>query len=220
MRIIKKILKYIGIILILPALYLIVSLVLTYIPVNGKQGSEEKNHTVYLSSNGVHLEIIIAKNDLNASVLKDQLNTSQAQYFSFGWGDKNFYVETPLWADLTFVNGFQALFLNTPTLLHVTRYSSMQEDWVALKVNQKQLKKINQYISATFRLNSENKKIVLPGLGYYKNDDFYEATGNYTCFNTCNSWVNTGLKQSNIKACLWTPFDFGLLSMHKNQSDK
>lgn len=218
MRLIKKILKYIGVILILPTLYLIVSLVLTYIPVNGKEDSEEKNNTVYLSSNGVHLEIIIAKNDLNTIVLDDQLDTPLAQYFSFGWGDKNFYVETPLWADLTFVNGFQALFLNTPTLLHVTRHSSIQEDWVVLKVNQKQLKKINQYISATFRLNAENKKIVLPGLGYYKNDDFYEAMGNYTCFNTCNSWVNTGLKQSDIKACLWTPFDFGLLNMHKDQS--
>ncbi|PKV52680.1 uncharacterized protein (TIGR02117 family) [Aquimarina sp. MAR_2010_214] len=218
MRLLKKILKYIGVILIFPISYLIASLILTYIPVNEKKDSKEKNHTIYLSSNGVHLEIIIAKNDLNIILLNDQLDAPQAQYFSFGWGDKNFYIETPLWADLTFVNGFQALFLNTSTLLHVTRHSSVQEDWVALHINQEQLKKINQYISTTFRLNAENKKIVLPGLGYYKNDDFYEAIGSYTCFNTCNSWVNTGLKQSDIKACLWTPFDFGLLDMHKDQS--
>ncbi|WP_103071022.1 TIGR02117 family protein [Aquimarina sediminis] len=218
MRILKKILKFIGVILIIPITYLIISLISTYIPVNNKESSEKKSQTVYLSSNGVHLEIIIAKNDLNSNVLHSQKYNTQAEFFSFGWGDKNFYVETPTWADLTFFNGFQALFLNSPTLLHVTRYSSVQEDWIMLKINHEQLKKINQYISSTFQLDSKNKKIVLPGLGYRSNDDFYEAKGNYTCFNTCNSWVNNGLKQSGIKACLWTPYDFGLLGMHKNQT--
>lgn len=217
MRLFKKILKYIGVFLILPITYLILSLILTYISVNGEQNNNEKNHTIYLSSNGVHLEIIISKNDLNSVILADQIYNKQAEYFSFGWGDKNFYVETPTWADLTFLNGFRALFLNSPTLLHVTRYSSPQKDWVAIKIDQEQLDKINSYITTTFRLDSENKKILLPGIGYRKNDDFYEAIGNYTCLNTCNSWVNTALKQSDIKACLWTPYDFGLLYIHKNQ---
>ncbi|WP_438711389.1 DUF2459 domain-containing protein [Aquimarina muelleri] len=215
MRLTKKIFKYIGIIVLVPIIYIIISLILTYIPINNGTDNTTKNHTIYLNSNGIHLEIIIAKNDLNTSILKDQKYTSQAQYFSFGWGDKNFYIETTIWADLTFVNGFQALFLKTPTLLHVSRYSSVDKNWVALKIDPEQLKKINLYILNTFRLDSKNKKIILAGLGYYKNDDFYEARGNYTCFNTCNTWVNTGLKKSNIKACLWTPYDFGLLYLHK-----
>lgn len=215
MRLTKKILKYIGFLLLIPFIYIIVSLVLTCISVNNNTNDNSKKHTIYLNSNGVHLEIIIAKDDLDASLLEDQKYTQKDTYFSFGWGDKNFYVETPVWADLTFVNGFQALFLKSPSLLHVSRYSSIHKDWVALKIDQEQLKKINLYIKNTFRLNSRNKKIILPGLGHYKNDDFYEAIGHYTCFNTCNSWVNTGLKKSGIKACLWTPYDFGLLYLHK-----
>lgn len=218
MRLTKKILKYIKAILLIPFIYIIISLIFTCVPVNNKTDITPKNHTIYLSSNGVHLEIIIRKDDLNASILEDQKYTPKDQFFSFGWGDKNFYVETPAWADLTFVNGFQALFLKTPTLLHVSRYPSIHKDWVALTIDQEQLKKINLYIANTFRLDSENKKIILPGLGYYKNDDFYESTGYYTCFNTCNTWVNTGLKKSGIKACLWTPYDFGLLYIHKKTS--
>ncbi|WP_109435200.1 MULTISPECIES: DUF2459 domain-containing protein [Aquimarina] len=217
MKIIKKVFKSIGVFLALPMLYIIISLILTYIPVNKQENKNKMTHTVYLNSNGIHLEIIIAKNDLNKTILKDQVYNSQTRYFSFGWGDKNFYVETPTWADFTFMNGFQALFLNSQALLHVTRYSSVQKNWVAIKINQAQLKQINLYISDTFRLDFQNKKVLLPGLGYTKNDDFYEALGNYTCLNTCNSWINTGLKQSNMKACLWTPYDFGLMAMYKNK---
>ncbi|WP_108866653.1 TIGR02117 family protein [Aquimarina aquimarini] len=218
MRLIKRILKYLTIILTPPLLYLITSLVLTHIPVNNTKNDHNKPHPIYLSSNGVHLDIIIQKDDLISAVLKDQIYTSKAQYFSFGWGDKSFYVETPNWADLTITNGFKALFLESPTLLHVTRYSSIQNDWIELKVDKKQLKKINEYIYKTFQLDSDQKKVLLPGLGYYINDDFYEAKGSYSCFKTCNSWVNSGLKKSNIKACLWTPYDFGVLNMH--QQDK
>ncbi|GAA4278188.1 TIGR02117 family protein [Aquimarina mytili] len=187
---------------------------LTYITVNNDQDLTEKKYNIYLSSNGVHLEIILHKDELNSSILKGQVYNPEAQFFSFGWGDKNFYVETPTWADLTFVNGFRALFINSSTLLHVTRYREIQKDWVEIQVSQAQLDKINTYIDTAFRLDDKGKKILLPGLGYYKSDDFYEAIGNYHCFRTCNTWVNTALKESDIKACVWTPFDFGLLSIH------
>lgn len=215
MRILKKIAKYLGIVLCIPLSYIIISLISSYITVNKNSESPEKKHTIYLSSNGVHLEIIIPKSEIDPSILYSLKYEDDEDFFSFGWGDKTFYVETPTWGDLTFINGFRALFVNTSTLLHVTRYTHKQDDWVAITLSSKQLKKINQYINNSFRLNNSQQKIILPGIGYYKNDDFYEATGNYTCFNTCNTWVNTGLKQSDIKACWWTPYDFRLLSLHQ-----
>ncbi len=212
---ITKILRYIGFILMIPITYLLVSLILTYIPVNNDNDITKNDHSIYLSSNGVHLEIIIPKKNLNPLILDGLKFEDQEQFFSFGWGDRIFYVETPTWGDLTFVNGFRALFVNTSTLIHVTRYSKTQKDWAEIKISSVQLEKMNSYISKTFQLDSYGNKVLLPGLGYFKNDDFYEATGNYNCFRTCNSWVNTGLKQSGIKACLWTPYDFRLLKMHQ-----
>ncbi|MBQ0733676.1 TIGR02117 family protein [Aquimarina celericrescens] len=212
---ITKILRYIGFILMIPITYFLVSLILTYIPVNNDNDITKNDHSIYLSSNGVHLEIIIPKKNLDPLILDGLKFEDQEQFFSFGWGDRIFYVETPTWGDLTFVNGFRALFVNTSTLIHVTRYSKTQKDWAEIKINSVQLEKMNSYISKTFQLDSYGNKVLLPGLGYFKNDDFYEATGNYNCFRTCNSWVNTGLKQSDIKACLWTPYDFRLLKMHQ-----
>ncbi|WP_160114560.1 DUF2459 domain-containing protein [Aquimarina sp. AU474] len=215
MRLTKKILKSIGVVLIIPIAYLIVSLGFSYITVNKNDDLSEKKHSIYIASNGIHLEIIIPKTELNSSILKGITYTEQEKFFSFGWGDKAFYIKTSTWGNFTVINKCKAAFINTPALLHVIRYPSIKNDWVEIKMSSTQIKKMNSYIHDTFRLDANNQKIILPGLGYYKNDDFYEATGNYNCFNTCNTWVNTALKQSKAKACLWTPFDFRLLSLHK-----
>ena len=45
---------------------------------------------------------------------------------------------------------------------------------------------------------------------YGKNDAFYEATGRYSLFHTCNTWTNNALKIAGQKACVWTPFDTGI----------
>ncbi len=215
MRILKKILKYLGIIVIIPVLYIIISIVASYITVNKNDGLTEKKHSIYLASDGIHLEIIIPKLDLDPTILNGLTYTEEEQFFSFGWGDKTFYIKTSTWSDFTIINKYKAAFANTPALLHVIRYSTLKNNWVEIKMNSSELRKINTYINNTFQLDPDNKKIILPGLGYYKNDDFYEAKGNYNCFNTCNTWINTGLKQSDVKACLWTPFDFRLLEIHK-----
>jgi hypothetical protein len=64
-------------------------------------------------------------------------------------------------------------------------------------------------------MNKTGEKIILSERGYTRKDDFYKANGRYSLFKTCNSWVNLGFKESGLKACLWTPFDFGLLRKHK-----
>ncbi len=212
---IKKISKWILAFFLIPVVYLLVSLILTFIPVNNEEEYTEKNKSIYLNSNGVHLSIIIPKNQIDLKLLNGLIYFENDNYFSFGWGDKNFYLNTPNWSDLTFNNAFKALFINSSSLIHLTRYSTTSNDWTEIKVSQNQLNKINQYIYKTFYFDTLDKKVVLNNKGYSNNDDFYEALGSFSCFKTCNSWVNSGLKDSNIKACLWTPFDFGLLYIHK-----
>ena len=214
MRVIEKIAKWIAAIILIPVVYFLLSLILTFIPVNKVDDNDSGNKSIYLSSNGVHLDIIIAKNRLDPKLLDGLKYSRNDHYFAFGWGDKNFYLHTPTWDDLTFNNASRAVLMSSPAAIHLTRYSKSRGNWVEIKVNQNQLDKINGYINKTFDLDSINQKILLPNRGYADNDDFYEALGNFTCFKTCNTWVNSRLKESDIKACLWTPFDFGLLHMH------
>ena len=102
MKVFKKIVKWIIAIILIPTMYLLVSLILMIIPINNEEENSGKNNSIYLSSNGVHLNIIIAKDQLQAELLDGLKYIKNDNYFEFGWGDKNFYLNTPTWGDLTF----------------------------------------------------------------------------------------------------------------------
>lgn len=99
--------------------------------------------------------------------------------------------------------------------MHVTRYKQKHPDWVQIEIHASELQKLNTYLFNTFETDAIGKKIILENKGYTSIDDFYKAKGSYSIFKTCNSWVNSGFKESGLKSCLWTPFDFGLLNKYE-----
>ncbi|MCC5922574.1 MAG: DUF2459 domain-containing protein [Crocinitomicaceae bacterium] len=213
MKLLKKIAKSTLLILALPLSYLIIALILSITTVNRNQ--QTGDNIIYLTTNGVHLGIVLPIVHIENSLISDLYIETSDQYLSFGWGDKNFYLNTPTWGDLTIKNAFSAVFLKSATLLHVTRYQAAHSKWIAVNVSEEALKQLNYYIANTFALNKNGLKIMLEGKGYTKWDNFYQAKGSYSLFKTCNTWVNTGFKQSGLKACFWTPFDFGLLRKYR-----
>lgn len=204
-------------ILALPIFYVLIALMTSLIPVNKDSQVKESDQEIYLSTNGVHLYLILEKSSIDSSLLSDLDYESNANYFSFGWGDKNFYLNTPEWSDLTIKNAANALFLNTPTLMYFVPYKVKAEEWVEIPLTENQLHKLNNYILKSFKLDERGNKIKLPFEGYTDRDSFYEAEGKYNCFKTSNSWVNSGFKKSGLKACYWTPFDFILIEKHKGR---
>lgn len=210
----KRLLRWICYLLAIPILYLSVALLLSAIPCGEKNNSDVNNHIIYLNTNGIHLDIIIPKQHLDVILTQQLYATENDSYLSFGWGDENFYINTPTWGDLTFKNACSALFLKITTLMHVTRYKNREATWVAVAVSATELKLLNQYILESFKLNTQGNIIILPHVSYTQTDNFYKAQGSYSCFKTCNTWVNKGFKTAGLKACLWTPFDFGLLNKY------
>lgn len=214
MGFLKKILKIVLGVLVIPIVYLLVSLVLTSITVNKKESILNANKTIYLNTNGVHLDIIVPISEIDKN-LKKGLEIKDGAFLSFGWGDKDFYLNTPTWGDLTFKNACNALFLNSEALIHLTRYPNVNHKWTVIKLNESQLKKINTYILSAFEFDEHGNKMILEDKGYSANDDFYIAKGSYSCFKTCNTWINSALKTSGLKSCYWTPFDFGVINKYK-----
>ena len=215
MKIGKKIIKWILYFSLIPVTYIIISLILSSITVDRIMNNENSEKLIYLNTNGVHLDIVIAIENVNSSALSDIKFNQNEKYLSFGWGDENFYINTPTWGDLTFKNAFSAIFMKSSTLMHITRYKQKHSDWIEIKVNESELKKLNNYLFKTFETNENGMKIILENQGYSSIDNFYKSKGSYSCFKTCNSWVNIGFKESGLKSCLWTPFDFGLLKKYE-----
>ena len=166
---------------------------------------------IYITTNGVHLDIVLPIENIEPEFLNQLEILPGTKYVSFGWGDREFYINTPEWKDLTFKTAFKALFLKSETAMHVTCYSTRYSSWSNIKICSSQLDLLNKYIESSFSKNEIGsfKKLAVPG--YYESDFFYEAKGSFSLFNTCNIWVNNALKVTGIETSVWSPFDFGVL---------
>lgn len=198
--------------------YFLVSLILSAIPVN-KEPSSKNDVTVFLLTNGVHSDFVVpVKNhvkDWSNQIRFEHTKSKDTtyRYVAFGWGDKAFYLETPTWSDLKFKTAFNAVFGLGPSAIHATFFRSLQEneDCVKLNLSTEQYQKLADYIEKSLEKDGEGNVIPIKTDATYEiNDAFYESCGRYNLFKTCNSWTNTGLKVCGQKACVWTPFDWGI----------
>ena len=201
------------------ALYLLAAVVLSVVVVNGRYQEPVDGIPVHVLSNGVHTDIVLPV-VTPARNWQDRLSLAHLQqpdapyrYVAFGWGDKGFYLHTPEWSDLTVNTAFTAMCYLGNTAMHVTYHTEMQENercrrvLVSPAVHQR----LVEYIEQSFRMDGAREFQHIPGYSYGASDSFYEATGVYGLFFTCNSWANAGLKRSDLPACAWTPVDEGIL---------
>ena len=228
MKKIIKTLKYLGYsiagFIAFLLLYLLSAAVLSRIAVNTEEVSQ-KEETIWLLSNGAHTDIVMpVKNsffDWQTIVSEqDTRGKGKSHYIALGWGCRKFYLETPTWADLKFTTAFQAVTGQGGTLMHATFYEEIpSSDMIAaLSVSQAQYKKLAEHISQTFVLK-EGKALLVPTDAVYGDTDaFYEAKGHYQLFFTCNSWTNKMLKNSGIRACVWTPFAFDIIRNYQEKN--
>jgi len=192
-------------------LYLLSAWICSNIATTPKDFNQEKNKTVFVSSNGIHTDIIIPIENIDEHTLNNLQLKPTTNYVAFEWGDKGFYLDTPTWGDLTFSTAFKAVFLKSDTAMHITEYSEISSPWINVNVCLLQLEILNNSFAETFQIDSNYNFLKIEGYTYGNNDAFYEANGNYTCLKTCNTWTNQVLKKAEIKTAIWTPFDSGIL---------
>jgi uncharacterized protein (TIGR02117 family) len=221
-RILKFLLKAFGIFILFLIVYFISAFTLSYIPSNSDFKPCEKDAVqIYILSNGVHTDVVLPiRNEIkdwttmiNSAETKSR--DTNVSYAAFGWGDKGFYLETPTWADLKFSTAFKAMFFLSTSAMHVTFYKSLNESERCKKVciTQESYRKLVSYIDNSFMIVN-NHPHLLKGASYANNDLFYDANGTYNLFYTCNTWANNALKAAGLKACMWTPFDSGILAKY------
>jgi uncharacterized protein (TIGR02117 family) len=225
--ILKKTLRAIILIIsgfiLMVLIYLLSAYLLARIPVAG-ESSNGNDVTIYLLTNGVHTDIVVpAKttyHNWTSEVRYDNTPSkdSSNQYLAMGWGDKGFYLETPTWADLKASVAFKAATGLSTTAIHATYHNDIRVGDSCRKINitAKQYQKLIKYIKGSFQHNQNGEVIYIQtNANYGDTDAFYEAKGSYSMFNTCNEWVNNGLKATGLKSCVWTPFDTGLFLLYK-----
>ena len=196
------------------------SLLLSIIPVGELHTlSPIDRRAVYLTSNGVHVDFVLPVKDPwfdwteYISLKKDKLQYSENSYLGFGWGEKNFYLETQEFSDLTFTNAFKALFLDSPSVIHLTVFKKepiVREHTKRIFLDREQYSKLTNFILNSFAKPEMIEAV--PCCPYYVGyDQFYPAKKSYSLFYTCNTWVVEGMQEIGAKTALWSPWPFGIL---------
>lgn len=217
-------LKVIGIILGIVVIYVILGLLIPYIPVSAKDDGQKKEIPIYIYTNGVHTDIVMpVKNDLQDWSLKIPFANTKSkktdyQYIGIGWGDKGFYLDTPTWADLKFSTAVKAAFWLSDSAMHCTYYNTMKEgdDCKMIMISRSQYESLVKFVEDKFDRDQNGNFMLIPTNAVYSdNDAFYDAKGTYSFLYTCNTWSNNALKAAGQKAALWTPSDFGIFQHYK-----
>lgn len=191
--------------------YIGLSFLLSYIPVNNDQPKTPGPNRIYAYSNGVHLDLVFPVEMVPERLISQLTYTPGTRLLAFGWGDKGFYLDTPTWAELSPRVAFKAMLLPSPTAMHVTEHTTVNTVWSRIDLTEEQLDQLWEYIISTFNTDASGQITELVGKGYTARDRFYEANGNYSIFKTCNTWVNTALRRIGVKTAIWTPMDKGVL---------
>lgn len=218
MKIIRKIFSWLLKLLIgfffLILLYLLIAIVLTLIPVNSDFSNASEGTAIYVRSNGVHTDIIIPTQSTQYAWIRKLGYDKNIKYLAFGWGDKEFYMNTPGWSDIKITTAFKAAFLPTTSVLQVygLRTSpSITKRTRKIILTDEQLQHLSNYIYDSFILDKYGYPVEIlddNGVAIYR---YFESKRKYTLFYTCNNWVNQGLKSAGVKNSIWTPFDKSVL---------
>lgn len=181
--------------------------------------------TIYIQTDGIHTNFVVPVRtditDWTKTIRWSDLRGTDTSfnYLAFGWGDQGFFLNTPEWSDLKFSTAFDALFYRGKSAVH-TVYQYEPEEGLGcerLIISRKQYRQLVDYIEETLLLDEDRKiPTCITGKGYWDYDAFYLSKGKYSLFSTCNSWINGGLKQAELPACLWTPLSFGILQKYDN----
>ena len=200
-------------------LYFSMAFLLSWLPKHRHYKNSDNGIEVYVISNGVHTDFVLPADQLPDEWLWEinfddfEFSKNQLTYMGFGWGDRGFYLDTPTWAELKFSTAFNALFIPSPTLMHIKAFDkipSENKNFEKLTLTSCQFSKLCHHIWDSFSKNKNNTITLLPNKGYTPNDNFYYARGSYHMFNTCNFWVNNGLRKAGVRTSIWTPVDRGV----------
>ncbi len=151
-------------------------------------------NVIFVTSNGWHSGIIVAKADLPPNRIPETADFREARFIEFGWGDADFYPAKQVTLGMT----LRAAFVPTPAVVHVVgrraepARSFPKAEVVSLPIDDKNFGRLVDFIDASFE-RAGAARAAATGPGLYATSRFYPAKGSFHLFNTCNTWTARAL---------------------------
>lgn len=186
------------------------------LPANADWRAPAEGIAIYVEDNGIHTDLVMPKLaagvDLSPLALaRDLTDPRQAghRWLAVGWGEAAFFLDTPSWSDVRPMTVLHAAIGSERTLMHVEHVPEPHTDRAGgvrrIVLRPAEYRRLAAFVRASFRPGGRAFR------GYDRYDAFYEATGRYDLFRTCNTWTGQALAQAGVRVGRWTPFPIAVM---------
>ena len=167
-------------------------------PLPAYQGAHGGGVAIYLIAADWHTEVALPVHVMHEPLRAVTPDFPGAQYLSFGWGERNYYMaRAPTVGDaMSALFPGPAVLLVTP-LYRPPRESRADAQVFELRLSTAGLDRLLNYLWAAFEKSADGTTRRLaagPGPGSI----FYAATGTYSSSYTCNTWIAEGLRVAGV----------------------
>ena len=196
------------------ALFALAGWIGSAIPRNADWREPERGIEIMVETNGVHTALVLPlvtpqedwRDDFPAA---DLANPGRPYtHLSISWGERDVFLNTPTWWDLSPVTMARIIGIGGDGLLHVAHYVRPKPSDTArpLTLTPAQYADL---VAAIEQASPPHPRTHYPGYG--AQDVFYDAPGRYTAGNTCNQWTSDMLAAAGVRTGWWTPFAGGVM---------
>jgi uncharacterized protein (TIGR02117 family) len=208
----RRALRYLALILVLPLAYWAASLTGALIPGQGPELSGPKTQMIGLLQGPIHTDILLPLTpDIRARYafaagLGVPLDDPRAAWLLVGWGARGFYTTTGTYADISLGVALKAA-TGDSAVLRLDALGPLPDipELRFLTVSDEQIAALLTTIDATFARDQGGALRPLGHPGFTPTDAFFEANGDFNLFRTCNVWLGQTLRAAGIPFGIWTP---------------
>ena len=164
---------------------------------------------IFVEDNGIHTGLVLPKvaagidlSDLSRPQDLRDPRFAAFDHLAIGWGEHDFYLDTPTWADVSPRTILRAATGSDAVLLHVEHIPrpTPSPNVRRIIVRPAEYHRLVAFIRAS--LSPAGRRY--PGYDQY--DAFYTARGHYSAVTTCNAWTGDALRAAGVRVGRWTPF--------------
>lgn len=165
----------------------------------GPESPGDRPVAVYVLGHGWHTGIVVPAGEMVSQLPALESRYGGAPFLEFGWGDKDFYQAEEITVGLA----LKASLWPTAAVMHVAAVPANVDAYFPrsevhrLCLTRSSFDALVRFITGSFR-RAEGGDLLPLGWGLYGDSHFYEAVGDYTLFNTCNTWTAKGIKSAGF----------------------
>jgi len=184
------------------------------IPRNSGWQEPAQGVEIMVGTNGVHTELVLPlatpEKDWRPVFPATDLPLPGRDYthVAVSWGEKEVFLNTPTWWDLSPMTVLRIVGVGGDGLIHASHYvrPAPSDDFRPLTLTPAQYRRL---VAAIERALPQGARVRHDGYGPH--DVFYDAPGEYSVSNTCNQWTSDTLAAAGVRTGWWTPFAGGVM---------